>query len=100
MTIINADKVRTPAAGRQLPRRARTRGERAMMHNGRGRRLEKPDKMKLKHLELKGSEVGREAGKLRTGVELSSSELRRELYKRLAVNEEKGGMHCGEGRHD
>ena len=102
MGIEKADVVRS-LRGRdsgQLFLVAETCGEYAMIVNGRSRRLEKPKKKKLRHLELVGSGDGRAAGKLRAGDRLSNSEIRRELRSRATANEEKGGMHCGEGRHD
>ncbi len=69
-------------------------GEYAMIADGRGRRLEKPKKKKLKHLELVGRSDDRTDAKLRSGEKVSNSELRRALADK-AGEEEKGGMHIG-----
>ncbi|MGM9521944.1 MAG: hypothetical protein ACI3VB_05640 [Oscillospiraceae bacterium] len=75
-------------------------GEYALIVNGRDRRLEKPKKKKLKHLQFVESGEGRAAQKLREGERLANSEIRRELASKAASLEVKGGMHIGEGRHD
>lgn len=73
-----------------------TDGVYALVVDGKGRRLEKPKKKKLRHLEFVERSGDRTDSKLRTGEKVTNSELRRALASK-AGSEEKGGMPHGEG---
>ena len=67
-----------------------------MLADGRGRRLEKPKRKKLKHITPAGSADGRTAQKLREGQKVTNAEIRRALAEHFAAEPgEKGGMHIG-----
>lgn len=68
----------------------------ALIADGKGRRIEKPKKKKLRHLEFIGRSYDRTDQKLRAGEKVTNSELRRALADK-AGNEEKGGTRNGEG---
>jgi ribosomal protein L14E/L6E/L27E len=51
----------------------------AYIVNGKDRRIEKPKKKKLKHIEFLESDQGRTAQKIREGDHISNSEIRRAL---------------------
>ena len=68
-------------------------GEFAYLANGKERKIEKPKKKKLKHLQLVSESESRAAEKLRSGEKLTNSELRKALAAEAAVrNGERGGM--------
>ncbi len=66
----------------------------ALIADGKGRRLEKPKRKKLKHLQFVERSDDRTDMKLRSGEKVTNSELRRALAGK-AGEEEKGGMHIG-----
>ena len=66
----------------------------ALIADGKGRRIEKPKKKKLKHLRFVERSDDRTDMKLRAGEKVTNSELRRALAGK-AGEEEKGGMHIG-----
>lgn len=66
----------------------------ALIVNGRDRRLEKPKRKKLRHLEFVGRSDDRTDRKMRSGEKVTNSELRRALADK-AGEEEKGGMRIG-----
>ena len=51
----------------------------AVIADGKGRRIEKPKRKKLKHLRLAVHNDGRTAAKIRGGEKLTNNELRRSL---------------------
>ena len=67
-------------------------GDYALIANGRGRRLEKPKRKKLKHLSLLEKDDGRVAQKLRRGEKVTNGEIRRALSGLESKNEAEGGM--------
>lgn len=68
----------------------------AMLADGRGRRLEKPKRKKLKHITAAGRTDERIAQKLREGQKVTNAEVRRALAEYFAAGPgEKGGMHIG-----
>ena len=84
MEIERADVVRS-LAGRdagELFYVSSTDGVYAQIVNGRDRRLEKPKKKKLRHLEFVRRGDGRTDQKLRSGEKVTNSELRRALAER------------------
>ena len=57
--------------------------------DGKGRKLEKPKRKKLRHVRLEAEEDSRVAAKLKNGEKVSNSELRRALAQYQAgANEE------------
>lgn len=70
-------------------------GDYAMIANGRGRRLEKPKRKKLRHLSLLKKDDGRTAQKLRRGEKVTNGEIRRALSDMESEQEAEGGMHIG-----
>lgn len=54
-------------------------GEYALIADGKGRRLEKPKRKKLKHLRHAAASESRTAVKIRNGEKISNIELRRSL---------------------
>ena len=73
-----------------------TDGEYAFLADGRGRRLEKPKKKKLKHISFALRSEGRTFQKLRDGDKVTNSEIRRALNDISEEPEVKGGMPHGE----
>lgn len=71
-------------------------GDYALIADGRGRRLEKPKRKKLKHLSLYKKDDGRTAQKLRRGEKVTNGEIRRAIADRSEKPEAEGGMHNGE----
>lgn len=68
-------------------------GEFALIADGKGRRLEKPKRKKLKHLTFAAESDNRVAEKLRNGEKISNSELRRALAEfRSGACGDEGGM--------
>ena len=68
-------------------------GQYAWIADGKGRRLEKPKKKKLKHLQFIAKGECRTAEKLRSGEKATNNELRRSLRKHDGADrEEQGGM--------
>ena len=68
-------------------------GEFAYLADGKERKLEKPKKKRLKHLQLVSESDCRAAAKLRSGEKLTNSELRKALAEFRSVRHgEKGGM--------
>ncbi|MBQ8974438.1 MAG: KOW domain-containing RNA-binding protein [Oscillospiraceae bacterium] len=67
-------------------------GDYAYIADGRGRRLEKPKKKKLRHLQFKADGSDRVAEKLRNGEKLTNIELRRAVTVYNGGGEERGGM--------
>ncbi len=74
--------------------------EYAFIVNGRDRRLEKPKKKKLKHIEFLRRAGDRVSQKLLSGEKVTNSEIRRALAAEQQLHEGQGGMHFGEGRRD
>ena len=71
-------------------------GDYALIADGRGRRLEKPKKKKLRHLHPVGKSGVRISEKLRTGQKVTNSDIRKELAEGSQdVSGEKGGMQNG-----
>ena len=71
-------------------------GEYVMLADGRGRRIEKPKRKKLKHTEIIGDVESRTAEKLRCGEKVTNADLRRGLSALTGGNEEtEGGMQVG-----
>lgn len=62
-----------------------TEGEYAYLADGKGRRLEKPKKKKIKHLKVESDAASRVADKLRAGEKVSNNELRRALSQTGSV---------------
>ena len=84
MEIEKADVVRS-LAGRdagELFFVSSTDGTYALIVNGRDRRLEKPKKKKLRHLEFVRRSDDRTDQKLRSGEKVTNSELRRALAEK------------------
>ena len=73
-----------------------TDGLYALVVDGKGRRLEKPKKKKLRHLMFVERSLDRTDLKLRTGEKVTNSELRRALASKAGADE-KGGISHGEG---
>ena len=67
-------------------------GEFALIADGKGRRLEKPKRKKMKHLHLVATRDCRTAFKLKNGIKISNGEIRRALADYSAETGEKGGM--------
>lgn len=68
----------------------------ALIVDGRGRRMEKPKRKKLKHLTLASNAGGRTAEKLREGQKVTNAEIRKALAGYFTAGPgEKGGMHIG-----
>ena len=59
----------------------------AQIVNGRDRRLEKPKRKKLKHLQFVERSADRTDQKLRDGEKVTNSELRRALAAKTGANE-------------
>ncbi|MBQ4369729.1 MAG: hypothetical protein II784_01880, partial [Oscillospiraceae bacterium] len=53
--------------------------EYVLLADGKGRKLEKPKKKKLKHIRIAGKSDSRAAQKLRSGEKLLNSEIRKAL---------------------
>ncbi|MBQ8929938.1 MAG: KOW domain-containing RNA-binding protein [Oscillospiraceae bacterium] len=65
----------------------------AFIADGRGRRLEKPKKKKLRHLQFRADGSDRVAEKLRNGEKLTNIEIRRSVAAYSGDDgEEQGGM--------
>ncbi len=65
----------------------------AHLSDGKIRRLEKPKRKKLKHLRLEHRGNSRTADKIRSGMKVTNSEIRRALAEYAANGSgEKGGM--------
>ena len=64
----------------------------ALITNGDSRKVESPKRKKLKHLQLTGSLSEFIADKLRSGIEVTNSEVRTALAEYL---EKQGGNFCG-----
>lgn len=67
-------------------------GQYAQISDGRGRRLEKPKRKKMRHLRLQHHGADRVAEKLQNGEKCTNVELRRGLSSYGGHNEEQGGM--------
>jgi ribosomal protein L14E/L6E/L27E len=68
-------------------------GDYALIADGKGRRLEKPKKKKLKHLQFVAQGKCPASEKLRSGEKATNNELRRSLRKNNEPDrEEQGGM--------
>jgi len=65
----------------------------AMLADGKGRRLEKPKRKKVTHIQFLAESDSRAAEKLRIGDKVSNSEIRRALAEFSAgMDGDKGGM--------
>ena len=94
MTINQSDIVRS-ANGRDTGKLfivISIEGEYALIVDGKSRRLEKPKHKKKKHLHLVATRDCRTAVKLKNGMKISNSEIRRMLADYSAETGEKGGM--------
>lgn len=56
-----------------------TQGEYVLLADGKGRKIERPKRKKLKHVALEAKIESRVSNKLRNGDKVLNSELRREL---------------------
>ncbi len=63
----------------------------AFLADGKSRRLEKPKKKKLKHLELTAKSESRAAVKIKNGDKVTNSEIRRSLAEIASGRAEQGG---------
>jgi len=71
-------------------------GEYVLLADGRGRRIEKPKRKKLKHTERVGQSASRAVEKLKSGEKVTNADLRRGLSDYAGEAEEsEGGMTIG-----
>ncbi len=70
-----------------------TDGVYVLIANGKDRKLEKPKRKKLKHVRLVTRMESRVAEKIKNGVKVLNSELRRDLaaFRQETLREDKGG---------
>ena len=60
--------------------------------DGKGRRIEKPKRKKLRHVELEDKLDGQTAEKLKSSEKVTNSEIRRAMAQYAADRGDKGGM--------
>ncbi|MDR0906208.1 MAG: KOW domain-containing RNA-binding protein [Oscillospiraceae bacterium] len=71
-------------------------GEYVLLADGRGRRIEKPKRKKIKHTERVGQSASRAVEKLRSGEKVTNAELRRAISDFAGGDAEtKGDMPIG-----
>ncbi|MDR0838289.1 MAG: KOW domain-containing RNA-binding protein [Oscillospiraceae bacterium] len=73
----------------------RVDGEYLELADGRGRRIEKPKRKKLKHTQRVAYSESRAAEKLRSGEKITNAELRRAISELGGDADNEGGMQVG-----